>query len=392
MKACVFLSASVPLPNRDQKYYETADVVAIRESIRALVTATVPQGELVFGGHPAITPLIRKLIQDMQLPVNKLVTLFQSEYFKKEFPPENKDFEQIVIIPEVLNDKDASLRKMRERMISSKKFTAGVFIGGMEGAVEEYSIFRKFHPRVPVYPIASTGAAAAILFEKEKQNPPELLSDLRYLPLFRRLLAEKVVVATTEEAALSSIRPALKHKGFEIIVAKDGDQAIQLARKWQPDFAILDSQLPNVSLHEVQRSIALDIPVLAAEGKSCPKCGQKIDLVAYKCRSCGSSFPRETSPEVGQGFELILQSDDYPQKPFDELPREHDLQDAAVEALIELASNSPDVAFALYAWAAFGTSQEEMQEAHPSITPRSFREALSTLRAVLIEHGKLPPY
>jgi len=32
----IFLSASIPLPERDPKYYETADVIAIRDAVIAL--------------------------------------------------------------------------------------------------------------------------------------------------------------------------------------------------------------------------------------------------------------------------------------------------------------------------------------------------------------------
>ena len=53
----VFLSASVPLPSRNPKYFDTADVIAIRDAVRALIMVVVEQqGQLVFGGHPAITP------------------------------------------------------------------------------------------------------------------------------------------------------------------------------------------------------------------------------------------------------------------------------------------------------------------------------------------------
>ena len=59
----VFLSASIPLPDRDARYWQTADVIAIRDSIRALVSVVVPTGQIIFGGHPAITPLIRLLVE-----------------------------------------------------------------------------------------------------------------------------------------------------------------------------------------------------------------------------------------------------------------------------------------------------------------------------------------
>lgn len=56
----VFLSASVPLPSRNRAYFDTADVIAIRDAIRALTMVIIEEDiQLVFGGHPAITPMIR---------------------------------------------------------------------------------------------------------------------------------------------------------------------------------------------------------------------------------------------------------------------------------------------------------------------------------------------
>ena len=77
---------------------------------------------------------------------------------------------------------------MREAMIRSQDFAAAIFIGGMEGVEEEYRMFRRIHPDKPVYPIASTGAAALALYRQHMPEKNELLDDLRYLSLFRRLL------------------------------------------------------------------------------------------------------------------------------------------------------------------------------------------------------------
>jgi hypothetical protein len=191
MNVKVFLSASIPLPPpyRHEKYYETGDQIAIRDSIRALVTALMPTGALVFGGHPAITPMIGLMLQDKGLPVAKHIQLFQSRFFENVFSAEVRNFEGLVVVDHVPGNRDESLILMRQSMIGSADFAAGVFIGGMEGVEEEYYLFREQHPDKPVFPIASTGAAARILFERHSQDQPELLDELRYLSLFRRLLS-----------------------------------------------------------------------------------------------------------------------------------------------------------------------------------------------------------
>lgn len=187
----VFLSASIPLPDRHPRYLETADVVAIRDSIRALVSVVVPFGQIVFGGHPAITPLVRLLVRGMTQNVREHVVLYQSRFFEAQFPPEVAEFEDVRLIDAVANDLDASLARMRDAMIRSCEFAAAVFIGGMEGVEEEYELFRRIHPSTPAFPIASTGAAARILFERYNANRRELMDELRYLSLFRRLLNQR---------------------------------------------------------------------------------------------------------------------------------------------------------------------------------------------------------
>jgi hypothetical protein len=61
----LFLSARIPLPGRNPKYLSTADVLAIRDSVKALVSTALYDGLIVFGGHPAITPLIALLLRGM---------------------------------------------------------------------------------------------------------------------------------------------------------------------------------------------------------------------------------------------------------------------------------------------------------------------------------------
>ena len=51
----IFLSASVPLPERDPQYIETADIIAIRDAVIAFVTTVLPYHRIIWGGHPSIT-------------------------------------------------------------------------------------------------------------------------------------------------------------------------------------------------------------------------------------------------------------------------------------------------------------------------------------------------
>lgn len=188
----IFLSASIPLANRDPKYVQTADISAIRDAINALAKVVIPNAILVWGGHPSITPLIREILNKLGKDVSKHVILYQSNFFRKIFPVDNNEIEQI----EITEDKDnreESLTLMRNKMIGDNDFVAGIFIGGMEGVEDEFALFKKNHPNALLLPIASTGAAALSIYQNSPENySEELKSDYAYMSLFTKLLKDKI--------------------------------------------------------------------------------------------------------------------------------------------------------------------------------------------------------
>lgn len=185
----VFLSASVPLPDRDRRFFDTADVLLIREAVKALVEVMLPVGRITCGGHPAITPLLSLFVREADLGRDRL-TIFQSSFFAGRMPEENAEFVDVRIVAAVDDDRDASLTLMREQMVASRRFAAAVIVGGMDGVLEEVSIFARYHPSARILPVASTGAAAAIVHARGNYDQ-ELLSDLTFSSLFRRRLLPK---------------------------------------------------------------------------------------------------------------------------------------------------------------------------------------------------------
>jgi SLOG-like protein len=189
MSERIFLSASIPDPRSDPRFFETADVIAIRDAVRALATVVLPQDLLVWGGHPAITPMIRVVADSLGVQVQEHVWLYQSEFFRDIAPSDNEAFAHIEWIPAVDNDRQRSLERMRQAMLESGPFNAGVFIGGMEGVLEEFDLFQKIHTEAKLLPIASTGAAAREIYGKNRERyHPELSKEYAYASLFRKLL------------------------------------------------------------------------------------------------------------------------------------------------------------------------------------------------------------
>ena len=187
----IFLSASIPLPERDAKYYETADVIAIRDAVIALCTTVLPNHRLTWGGHPSITPLVNYVLQKMSMNIQDHVTLYQSRIFEKFYPEDNNKFENVILTP-TLEDRDKSLRLMRELMLGSQKFEAGIFIGGMEGVEDEYKMFRELHPEALIIPLASTGAAAKFIYENGINKNERFQNDYAFSSTFQELLIDKI--------------------------------------------------------------------------------------------------------------------------------------------------------------------------------------------------------
>jgi SLOG cluster3 family len=76
-------------------------------------------------------------------------------------------------------------------MMCDTPFHAGVFIGGMEGVIEEFALFREVHPTAKIWPIASTGAATLDIYASLDGPRPEIfLREMTYQTLFRQMVGE----------------------------------------------------------------------------------------------------------------------------------------------------------------------------------------------------------
>lgn len=189
----IFLSASIPLQERDPQYIETADIIAIRDAVIALTTVVLPRHRLIWGGHPSITPLIYHVMEKLNLNIQEHVILYQSRFFEKYFPKDNNKFKNIVLTDIVDDDRESSLLHMRSRMLGESEFAAGIFIGGMEGVEEEYDMFIEMHPKALVLPIASTGAGAKKIYDERFTDKNErLVKDYAYMSLFQKYLIDKI--------------------------------------------------------------------------------------------------------------------------------------------------------------------------------------------------------
>lgn len=159
----IFLSASVPIR---PPYDADARPQEIQAAINALSQVVLGRKKLVWGGHPAITPLLWAAAQSVGVEYAVAVELFQSRLYQEDFPAENKLFANVTYVDAVDGDKAKSLVAMREAMMTSTDFDAAVFIGGMDGVNDEYEMFIARWPNATCIPIALTGGASRELAKR----------------------------------------------------------------------------------------------------------------------------------------------------------------------------------------------------------------------------------
>lgn len=147
---------------------------------------------LVWGGQPAIAPMIWVVAEGLGIEYGGWIKLYQSKHFKDEYPEDNQRFQNVTYTDDVGHVREHSLRLMRERMISDFNFTAAVFIGGMGGIVQEFDLLQQLQPNVAPLPVISAAGAVLDVAQRMGNVPPDLRSDLDYIALFHRHLGISV--------------------------------------------------------------------------------------------------------------------------------------------------------------------------------------------------------
>jgi DNA-binding response OmpR family regulator len=66
-----------------------------------------------------------------------------------------------------------------------------------------------------------------------------------------RNMKPKILVAEDDDSVLSYLEPMLRRASFEVVVARDGEQALRLADQEQPDLVVLDILMPRMDGRQV---------------------------------------------------------------------------------------------------------------------------------------------
>lgn len=87
-------------------------------------------------------------------------------------------------------------------------------------------------------------------------------------------MARKVLIADDEQNIVISLEFLLKREGFEVLVAADGDAALQMVAEHHPDLVLLDVMMPKRNGYEVCQRMrerpdwrGIKIIMLSAKGR-----------------------------------------------------------------------------------------------------------------------------
>ena len=89
-------------------------------------------------------------------------------------------------------------------------------------------------------------------------------------------LSPRVMLVEDEEAFIEALQVGLAREGFELVVARDGAEALANFDEWSPDIMLLDVMLPKVSGTDVCREIRKksQVPIIIVSAK-----GSEVDAV-----------------------------------------------------------------------------------------------------------------
>lgn len=170
----LFLSASVPKPGRAGS--ETSEPFLIREAVSALVEVAMGRIPIIWGGHPAITPMLWEAAERYGISYQNTTKLYQSAFFKDSYPSENVKFDNWVEIA-AEDGREQSLLALRKRMLTDHMITHAVFIGGMEGIFSELDLVNELAPKARKISIPSAGGVSKIIFEEDRTDSPKEMSE-----------------------------------------------------------------------------------------------------------------------------------------------------------------------------------------------------------------------
>ncbi len=88
-------------------------------------------------------------------------------------------------------------------------------------------------------------------------------------------MAKKILIIEDEELLCNLLQMKLSEEGYEVSIAKDGVEGMQMIKKMKPDLLLLDIVMPNKNGFEVMEEMQTDeelkdVPVIVISNSGQP--------------------------------------------------------------------------------------------------------------------------
>ncbi|MFA6358161.1 MAG: response regulator [Candidatus Omnitrophota bacterium] len=121
-------------------------------------------------------------------------------------------------------------------------------------------------------------------------------------------MAKKILIVDDEPHIVTMLENRIKHAGYEVITAIDGQEGLSKAQKEKPDLIILDLMLPKLDGYKVCRMLKFDgkykhIPIIMLSARAQEedkKIGEQVGADGYITK------PFEPQVLLGKIKELLL--------------------------------------------------------------------------------------
>jgi two-component system response regulator RegX3 len=107
----------------------------------------------------------------------------------------------------------------------------------------------------------------------------------------------KVLIVEDEESFIDALTVGLEREGFDVAIARDGQQGLAAFNDGHFDVVLLDLMLPKMSGLDVTRSIrgSSNVPIIIVSAK-----GEEVDMVLMLEIGTGGPHPRRLTAPRGE--------------------------------------------------------------------------------------------
>lgn len=123
----------------------------------------------------------------------------------------------------------------------------------------------------------------------------------------------KLLAIDDELEFVNLIQSYFGPRGFEVLVARDGDEGLRLARSEKPDICLIDLKMPGLHGDEVLKKIKATLPntkcimVTASEGEGKTR-AHLMEMGAFACFDKPLTSLRDLESKIKEAIAAITQT------------------------------------------------------------------------------------